>query len=346
MAATAAAPVMGFTSERPAVSIVIPTYNGRALLERCLESLARHAPVGLRVEVIVADDASTDGTAGWLCAAWPEVVLVASAENRGFAATANAGIALARAPIVQMLNNDTEVCAGWLTAGLEPFADPRTGSVAPLVLLRSDPAVVDSAGDVLTLYGRAYKRGRGQPAARGASRPAEVVPGASASAAFYRADALRAVGGFDVDYGSYFEDVDLACRLRWAGYRCLYVPRCRVLHDVSATFDHGSHALQRRLSRNAEYLFWSNATAGGLALGLLPHVLYLLGQAVLRAGRGGLPAFLRGKAEALAVAGRIAAKRRQRRALVGLAQRLGGQAGGGGRRLVSGGLVESLSPSP
>ena len=67
--------------------------------------------------------------------------------NGGFCAAANAGIAAARGRFIQLLNNDTEVTAGWIEAGLAPFADATVGSVAPLVLVRSQPGRVDSAGD-------------------------------------------------------------------------------------------------------------------------------------------------------------------------------------------------------
>src|SRR5437764_194819 len=117
---------------------------------------------------------------------------------------------------------------------------------------------------------RPIERGHGQPAACWAGRPVEEVFGASGSSAFYRAEALRRAGGLDPLFGSYYEDIDLAFRLRWAGYRCVFTPHCRVDHDVSATYDHGSPALQRRMARNAELVFWSHLPAGMLALAAGP----------------------------------------------------------------------------
>ena len=132
---------------RPACSVVIPSYNGRHLLEVCLASIARCRPEGIEVEVIVADDAATDDTVSWLLAEHPDVQVIRLGVNGGFVAAANAGIAVARGAVIQLLNNDTEVTPGWIEAGLSPFADPTVGSVAPLVLVRSDPGRVDSAGD-------------------------------------------------------------------------------------------------------------------------------------------------------------------------------------------------------
>lgn len=292
--------------------MVIPTYNGRALLEECLASVARHRPVGEAVEVIVADDGSTDGTADWLAEAHPGVRLVRLSRNGGFVAAANAGIAAARGEFIQLLNNDTEVTAGWIEAGLAPFADPTVGSVAPLVLVRADPSRVDSAGDSYNFVGWPSKRGHGQAAARWTHRTPERVFGASGSSAFYRARALQRVGSFDPSFGSYYEDVDLAFRLRWAGYSCEYAPRCRVLHEVSASYDHARADLQRRMARNAEVLFWSNLPAPWLVAAALPHLGFLLGQGAWRLVRGRARPFLLGKLDALREWPRLSAHRQVR----------------------------------
>jgi GT2 family glycosyltransferase len=304
-------PVRDRTASKPICSVVIPTFNGRDLLDRCLASIARHRPVSphLAIEVVVADDASTDGTADWLARAYPGVRLVTLEHNRGFCAAANAGIAAACGQFVQLLNNDTEVSAGWIEAALAPFADESVGSVAPLVLVRANPTRVDSAGDAYTLSGWPIKRGHGQPAAAFASRPVEEVFGASGSSAFYRAQALRRVGAFDPFLGSYYEDVDLAFRLRWAGYRCVFCPASVILHDVSATYDHKSPALQRLIARNAEIVFWSNLPTRLLAKALLPHIALLAVQSLWRLARGRLTPFLIGKCDALRARPEVMARR-------------------------------------
>ena len=284
---------------RPACSIVIPSYNGRRLLETCLASIDRCRPAAAAIEVIVADDASTDDTGAWLAEAHPGARLVRLERNGGFCASANAGIAAARGEFLQLLNNDTEVTPGWVEAGLAPFADPTIGSVAPLVLVRSDPSRVDSAGDTYSLVGWPSKRGHGQPASRWLEHPGGLVFGASGSSAFYRAEALRRVGAFDPSFGSYYEDVDLAFRLRWAGYGCAFAPGSRVLHDVSASYDHARPALQRRMARNAEILFWTDLPARWLVAAVVPHVAFTLAQALWRLARGRARPFVLGKVDAL-----------------------------------------------
>jgi GT2 family glycosyltransferase len=299
-------------SDRPACSVVIPSYNGRALLATCLASIARHRPADLPIEVIVADDASTDDTASWLTEVHPDVKLVRLERNAGFCIAANAGIAAARGEFIQLLNNDTEVKPGWIEAGLRPFEDPRVGSVAPLVLVRSDPSRVDSAGDRYAAIGWPSKRGHGQSSSRWLEHESDRVFGASGSSAFYRAKALRAVGAFDPTFGSYYEDVDLAFRLRWAGYDCVFAPDCRVLHDLSASYDHARPALQRRMARNAEILFWANLPLPWLVAAVLPHAAFTLVQGLWRLARGRHRPFLEGKWDALRQWRTLRARRRLR----------------------------------
>lgn len=294
-------------------SVVIPTYNGRRYLEVCLESIFRHLPEdrSWSCEVIVVDNGSTDGTADWLAECYPRVRVVEEPRS-GFCHAANAGIDAARGRFVQLLNNDTEVTHGWIEAGLAPFSDPKVGAVSPLVLVRSDPDRVDSAGDSFNLAGWPTKRGHGQPARRWLARPVEEVFAASGSSAFFRAEALRKVGGLDPDYVSYYEDVDLAFRLRWAGYHCMFTPRCRVLHEISATYDHRRPALQRRIARNAEIVFWSNLPGPRLAAAIVPHLGLLVAQAGWRMLRLRFLPFFLGKMDACRSLSGIRRRRRLR----------------------------------
>ena len=293
------------------LSVVVPTYNGRGLLQACLASLARHGS-DEGVEVIVADDASTDGTAEWLRSDHPEVRIVRLEQNAGFVAAANAGIAAARGEFIQLLNNDAEVTEGWFEAGLKPFRDPTVGSVAPLVVVRSDPDRVDSAGDQYSIVGWPSKRGHGEPAAQWRAHPPDRVFGASGSSAIYRGDAIRKLGGFDPAFGSYYEDIDLAFRLRWLGYSCVFTPDCVVLHDVSATYDHARPELQRRMARNAEFLFWTNLPLPHLLAALGPHLAFTAAQLAWRLARRRATPFLLGKLDALRLLPTLCASRRDR----------------------------------
>src|SRR6185437_8884644 len=136
-------------------------------------------------------------------------------------------------------------------------------------------------------------------ARRWRDRAPELVFGASGSSAFYRAAALRRVGPFDPTFHSYYEDVDLAFRLRWAGYGCVFAPGCRILHEVSASYGHARPALQRRMARNAEILFWTDLPARWLVAAVVPHLAFTAAQGLWRLARGRAGPFLLGKLDAI-----------------------------------------------
>lgn len=277
------------------LSIIIPTHHRTDLLQACLRTAIAHAPAGS--EIIVVDDASP-GSAASAMAALFGVRAVRLERQRGFAVAANAGIRASRGDIVEMLNDDTEVQAGWADAVLPWFADPAVGSVAPLILAWPDGKIIDSAGDRYYLGGVARKRGHGEMPTPEHLRPCRVF-GVSAAAGFYRRSALDRVGLFAEEFGSYFEDVDLAFRLRRAGYSAVCEPAARVLHHVSASYGRLGRRLIERQSCNEERVFWRNLPTPELRCALPRHLAVLAGKAWRRAEEGTLAAWLLGRWRAL-----------------------------------------------
>ncbi len=295
-------------ARRTMLSIVIPTRQRPDLLRACLAAVARHAPGDC--EVIVVDDASPAGEASRVAEHFA-VRALRLPRRGGFARAANAGIRASRGDVVELLNDDTEVQAGWAEAALRPFADASVGTVAPLVLVWPDGRRIDSAGDRYYLGGVAGKRGHGATPTEAYLRPTEVF-GASASSGFYRRAALDRVGLFPESFGSYFEDVDLAWRLRRAGYRAVYEPASRVLHHVSASYGRGGRRLIERQSCNEERVFWRNVPASALPRALPRHLAVLAGKAWRRGHDGTLLPWLFGR---LRVLGELPELLRHRRAL-------------------------------
>jgi GT2 family glycosyltransferase len=287
------------------LSIVIPTHQRTDLLHACLRAVTRHAPAG--TELVVVDDASPNGS-GSRAAAEHGAAVVRLDRQSGFAAAANAGIRASRGDIVEMLNDDTEVQAGWADAALTWFADPFVGSVAPLVLAWPAGKVIDSAGDRYYLGGVAGKRGHGLPLASPFLEPGRVF-GVSAAAGFYRRSALDRVGLFPESFGSYFEDVDLAFRLNRAGYRAMYDPKSRVLHHISASHGTVGRQLIERQSCNEERVFWRNLPAAALGRALPKHVAVLVGKALRRWSEGTLTPWLFGRLRVVAEWREIARQR-------------------------------------
>jgi GT2 family glycosyltransferase len=202
--------------------IVIPTWNARDMLARCLTALADEPGT-----VIVVDNASTDGTAALVREAFPAVRLVALAENAGFGRAVNAGVAAGEAEAIVLVNNDVLVEPGFVGAITAPLADPAVGMVAGRTTIPGS-GETDGAGIELDRGLVPYGRGR-----RGAPEGRLAMP--SGGAAAYRRTAFEAAGGFDPALFAYAEDVDLGLRLRAAGWRVAEAAGARGVHVGGAT---------------------------------------------------------------------------------------------------------------
>lgn len=219
----------------PFVSIVIPNYNGKALLPTCLDALRGQTYPVDSVEVIVVDDASSDGSVEFIGALYPEVRVVALPQNRGFVAACNAGVAAAQGDVLVLLNNDTEAEPGWLEALVTALTEhPEAGSAASKMLLFDRRDTLHTAGDLMGRDGIPRNRGVWEKD-EGQYDGDRWVFGACGGAAAYRREAWKQAGGFEPRLWMYLEDVDLAWRLQLLGWKCIFAPAARVYHQLSAT---------------------------------------------------------------------------------------------------------------
>jgi GT2 family glycosyltransferase len=215
------------------LSVVIPNWNGARFLPACLDALA--AQTYPHLEVIVADNASTDGSQALIAAHPLDVTLVQLPENRGFTGACNAGMEAAAGEFVALLNNDTAVDAGWAAAVVAAFAgDERIGSVASKMLLFDRRDHIHTAGDLFTVDGRAVNRGVWEQDTGQYDQPEDVFSACGGSSVYRRA-LLDDVGLLDDDFFFSGEDVDLGWRAQLRGWRCLYTPQAVVYHHLSAT---------------------------------------------------------------------------------------------------------------
>jgi len=256
----------------PDIDVVIVTWQGRALLGSCLEHLRRQT---VPHRVIVADNASTDGTADFLRAEYPEVQIVELSENLGFGAGNNRGVAAGAAPFVVLINNDVDVEADFLELVVQPLrADAQVGAVAALTT-RPGTDVVDQFGIELDIGLCAYSRGTGQDPDRLAVGPLAAPCGAAVA---YRRTAYDQVGGFDEQLFAYFEDLDLGLRLLEAGWRFAEAPGARGVHLGSATAGVGSPWQRSLGSFGRGYILGRYRTqgAGGRLHGLVIDLAVVL----------------------------------------------------------------------
>ncbi len=204
------------------VAVVIPNWNGARWLEGCLDSLA----VQTRTpdEVLVVDGASGDESVAIATRHGLRPRVERLTRNGGFAVAANHGIALVRADAVALVNTDVVLDPRWLEGTLAALkAHPDAAAVATKMVALDDAGRIDDTGDVLRRDGVAEQRGRFRRDTGQWDTPGTIW-GACAGAALYRRSAVLEVGGFDERYFMYLEDVDLALRLRLAGWTCRYEP--------------------------------------------------------------------------------------------------------------------------
>lgn len=213
-------------------SVIIVNHNGAAHLAPCLASLA--ATGGDR-EIVVVDNASTDGSARQAEQAFPGIRVVYNTANEGFGHGCNLGARHARGAYLAFLNPDTVVTAGWLEALIDALErHPRAGLATARLLLKGSRERLNACGNQVHVSGLATCRGMGRPAADYARE--EEVSAVSGAAFVISRKLFDDLGGFDDGFFLYLEDTDLSLRARLSGRTCLYVPAAVVEHDYALRF--------------------------------------------------------------------------------------------------------------
>ena len=293
----------------PEISVIVLNYNGRRWLGPCLDAVAAQtgAPA---FETIVVDNASADASAAYVREAFPDVRVIETGSNLGFAAGNNAGARIAAGRLLAFLNNDTVAAPEWL-AHLSRALDarPSFALATSRIVQMDDPARVDSAGDGYLHAGGAYKRGHGAAAAD-YTQPAEVF-GACGAAFMIRREIFEALGGFDESFFMVHEDVDLSYRARLLGFNCWYAADAIVRHAGSATLGRASPKAVFYGQRNLEWTWIKNTPSPLIWRSLPAHIVYSIAGVAHYARTGRLLPALRGKLAA--VAGLPAALRARRR---------------------------------
>jgi GT2 family glycosyltransferase len=229
-------------------AVYIPNFNGSAQLGRTLRGLAAQTQP---VDVVLADNGSSDDSVELARRELPEIKVLELGENLGFGPALNRAVAAHPADAVILLNNDAEPEPRFAEALLDGLG-AGVDSVAGVLLQERAPELIDSAGVVAdaTLMGFDYLHGEPAEAAAGAPGPL----GPTGGAALYRREAFEAVGGFDERIFLYYEDLDLALRLAAAGGRCRLAPEARALHAYSASLGAASAAKYARTGWSRGYM--------------------------------------------------------------------------------------------
>lgn len=294
----------------PTVTVLIVNHNAGRYLARCLEALA--AQEYRDFEVVVVDNASTDGSIESLGTTAANVKIVKTGRNLGFAGGNNYGFEHAVVnEWVALLNPDAFADPRWLSTLMAAAQrHPDCIFFGSRLVLDADRSLLDGVGDVYHVSGLVWRAGHLCPAAGAFAEETEIFS-PCAAAALYRADALREAGGFDEDFFCYIEDVDLGFRLRLGGGRGLYVPESVVFHVGSGVTGIRSDFSVYHGHRNMVWTYVKNMP-GMLFWAYLPyHLAMNVGSVALLALRGQGRVAMRAKIDALRGLRRMLAKRRE-----------------------------------
>jgi GT2 family glycosyltransferase len=256
----------------PFVTVVIVAYNSGALLQECVDALARQT---LReFEAIIVDNASEDGSIARLRLPDDRFRVVDAGSNLGFAAANNLAVRKATTPWVATLNPDALAAPNWLAAlkrATEHY--PGAAMFGSTQLDAADDKRLDGCGDAYSFLGISWRGLHG--------RSIDLLPPVGetfapcAAAALYRRDAFDHVGGFDERFFCYCEDVDLGFRIRLIGGVCIQLPDAVVRHVGSAITGRDSYFTLFHSARNRVWLMMKNLPLALLVLLLPIHLAYM-----------------------------------------------------------------------
>lgn len=212
----------------PKASVIIPAWNGAAYLPACLDALL--AQESANFEVIVVDNASTDGSADLVADRYPDIRLVRHDSNLGFAGACNTGLRAAQGDVLVLLNQDTVVHPGWLAASVQALEEGPAGIVGCKILYPDGETVQHAGAWIEWPSGLAHHHGQGERDEGQWDAP-RAVEGVTGAAMALRREVLDAVGLLDEAFWpGYFEDADLCYRAREAGYKIGYTPQAVLTH--------------------------------------------------------------------------------------------------------------------
>jgi hypothetical protein len=253
----------------PRVAVVILAWNGKKFLEKFLPSVAASSYPNL--EIYVADNNSTDGTADYIRQIWPKLKLIRLERNEGFAAGYNSALAQVSADYFVLLNQDVEVVPGWIEPVIALMKkDDLIAAAQPKLMdfrQREKFEYAGGAGGFLDHWGYPFCRGRIFDTIEtdtGQYDGTHEIVWATGAAMFVRAGLFKSFGGFDGDFFAHMEEIDLCWRLKNAGYKIFCTGESIAYHVGGGSLPQGNPRKTFLNFRNNLVLILKNMTPGEL----------------------------------------------------------------------------------
>lgn len=252
------------------ISIIILNYNGEKFLENCLESIFRETKQDY--EVIVVDNDSPDKSGEKFSEKYQNCNFILNKKNVGVSEGLNIGIRSANGEFIVLLNNDLIVAPKWLDYLFEAYQKKGSGLYQPKFLKMKDRNIIDSAGNLINIFGFGFSREKGK---RDLLQYNEIeeIGFAAGTCLFCSKEIFDKVGLFDEKLFAYNEDLDLGWRARLQNYRSFYVPKSIVHHHGSAQWKWSGEKFYL-LERNRWIVLLSNYSVKTI-LKLLPSLLII-----------------------------------------------------------------------
>jgi GT2 family glycosyltransferase/glycosyltransferase involved in cell wall biosynthesis len=286
-APTSSAPTgghFGGDHEHPSVSVVIVNYRGADDTIACVQACRQLDWPADRLEIMVVDNASGDGSLDRLRAELPPgaATVIAAEVNTGFTGGCNAGVAAASGTYVAFINNDARPDPAWLTEAVAVLDGDRSVGCVASKVLDWEGATIDYVGAAMSFYGQAFKLHAGQPASVARDEATDVLF-ATGSAMVVRRELFLEAGGFDERFFMFFEDVDFGWRLWVLGHRVRYVPTSLVFHRHHASMARFKPWRETYLlERNALFTIFKNYDDENLQAALAPSLLLAVRRGLAR----------------------------------------------------------------
>jgi len=243
----------------PKIVVVVPNWNGADELRGCLDSLRLQT---VKPHSIVVDNGSVDDSVK-VIESYPDVELICHTKNKGYAGGVNPGFRRAiemHYDYVAPFNNDAIADKNWLKYLVEKLeSDTRLG-IATCKIASADGKHLDSTGELYTVWGLPFPRGRGESDIDKYDKQTEIFAG-SGGASLFRVSMLEQIGLMDEDFFAYYEDVDLSFRAQLAGWKVAYVPKSVVYHEISTTGSRIKGFFTEQTMKNLPMLLTKNVPA-------------------------------------------------------------------------------------